>query len=210
MLYNEEYNFFVRDDFDNRILYESKNYAPLFDGLEPGFNVLDIGAHIGTFSRLAAIKGAKSITCYEPYYPSFDILNHNIKNIPCKIKIFPLAVGPKDDKNSVLYVQDNPANNSQYRKGEPINVVQIKFDGILTVPYDVVKIDVEGAEYSLKFDLLPNSVKRLAVEMHTSGDIRQLHNNIIKLGFTSIISNIEKYIYGGRCVLGLYARGSHA
>ena len=206
MKYDKENKFYIRDDFDGRILYESKNYIRLFENLDPGFNVLDIGAHIGTFSRLAAIKGAHFITCYEPYYPSFVVLKRNMEMMDCKIKAFPLAVGPKKDETATLYIQENPANNSLHKTGDPFDVNQIKFEDTLKEPFDVVKIDIEGTEYLLNIESLPRSVIRLAIEMHLTGDIQKLHNRIIDLGFYSLVPDIGRYIVGGRCVLGLYAR----
>lgn len=203
---DKQSGFFVRGPADRKIIYESKNYLPLFTGLAPGFLALDIGAHIGSFARLCAHHNAEFIACYEPYPPSFELLKRNLKTLDVRTITFNIATG--EHGTGELFIATNPANNSLCRvTSESITVKQAEFSAIVGIAaYSVVKIDIEGAEYSIQIEALPASVRRLAIELHTCGDIPRMHARILSMGFTPIDSRISEYVASGRCVLGLYKR----
>lgn len=205
---NEKYNLFLRDNKDKQIAYESKNYKPLFEDLkEPIFGVLDIGAHIGTFMRLACLNEARVIHCYEPYPANFDVLLKNIRlyTNPA-IVCYNEAVSGKGGFIT-LHIEDNNANHSINSKSESLMSVDSRaFDTLFDVnEFDLLKIDVEGAEYDFNFEAIPDRISRLAIEIHKCGDIVALNKRIKNLGFKPL-TNFEEYIPKGRTILGLYGR----
>lgn len=203
---DKESGLFIRGEYDSQIIYESKNYLPIFTGLTPGFLVLDIGAHIGAFAWLCARNGAGFIACYEPYRPSFELLKKNLKTLSVRTVSFNAAIGNRGVGH--LAISENPANNSLCRLSvNCITVKQVEFPAVVGASaYSVVKIDIEGAEYMLQIERLPASVRRLAIELHTCGDVSEMHMRILSMGFTPIDPRISEYIARGRCVLGLYTR----
>lgn len=66
------------------LLSETCAYEPNADigfTLEGHTCVLDIGAHIGVFSRLALSKGCKHIIAYEPEPSNFELLTKNLETV---------------------------------------------------------------------------------------------------------------------------------
>lgn len=139
-----------------------------------GKNVIDIGAHMGMFSILAAYLGAKNIISIEPSKKSYETLVENVnfanfKNITPIKKIVSnvsnqvrnLALGTDSGHNSLYKDYKN------YEAVETITlselVAQLGSDDI------VLKIDCEGAEYDILLNAEPDlfkNVKGLHIEIH--------------------------------------------
>lgn len=137
--------------------------------------VIDIGAHIGSFSLLASeyVKKGK-VYAYEPFGITYNYLKRNVElNNKENILIFSKAVGKKT-KDSELYVNNlNLAETSLYKKTDtkqPIKVITLSkvFKDNKLTHCDVLKLDCEGAEYDILFSsksLLPK-IKRIILEAH--------------------------------------------
>jgi len=82
-------------------LYTNNPYA--IENLKDGDIVVDIGAHVGIFSSLAAISAKDvSVFSYEPTPNNFRLLKHNIRQNKLRnVKIFMRAV---HKKRSVLAI----------------------------------------------------------------------------------------------------------
>ena len=78
----------IREMFDTEkgCAYELKNYTlkegepPQTFTLQGHECVLDVGAHIGTFSRFALAAGCKTVIAYEPEPSNLDILRYNLES----------------------------------------------------------------------------------------------------------------------------------
>jgi len=174
-------------------------------------NVVDIGAHIGIISLLAAKRGAKHVLAFEPIFRNFKRLMRNIQLNHCaQITPIKMAVAGKigyvtlysrkdlnSGQNSVLY------NNTF----EVIEVVPaLNLHTILKFSDNVsyLKIDVEGGE----FDILMNTqredlyrVEYLDLEIHDPSNFKYFQDNdystnqlldfVTKCGFDSKNSYIR-------------------
>jgi len=131
--------------------------------------VVDIGAHIGGTSILAARLGAK-VYAYEPEKENFKLLKENIKlnNLENKIDCFQKGVGipgkrklyldPKNSGNATL-----ESSNNRTQEVEIITIQHVFKD----IPYcDLLKIDCEGAEYEFIKDVPFEKVKQISMELH--------------------------------------------
>ena len=133
--------------------------------------VLDIGAHIGAFSRFAIENGAKKVIAIEPQKDNYAMLFKN--KITDKMICLNHAVIEDDSKTKTLYVNRKPNKgmNSLIRVEDyDKEIVQcINFSELLErYKPTVIKIDIEGYEYNL-FDhekKLPEYIKQLAIEFH--------------------------------------------
>ena len=136
--------------------------------LRPGMVVIDVGAHVGYYSLLAAsqVGPTGKIYAFEPAPTNYDLLLKNIElngyhNVVAKRKAVSNQVGL-----STLYLTalDN-GRHSTYRHDLPetgIEVVETTtIDALLEAAnwpkVDLVKVDVEGAEK----DVLDGMVKLL-------------------------------------------------
>lgn len=140
-------------------IYNGKIYEPhvtkiIETVLMSGMSFLDIGANIGYFSMLAAhIVGNKGrVYAFEPFQNNVKLLYHSADiNRFSQISIFPFALSNENE----LLLYSNEASNGRVDTISDIDmslssdmVYAVKLDDFLQIDcLDVVKIDVEGAEY---------------------------------------------------------------
>ena len=135
-----------------------------------GCKVLDIGGHIGSFTRWALAQGAGFVVAYEPEPDNFRMLSMNTQGEPVEIHNKALTRDGRDvtlnvktsghtGGHSILY--DGPTR-------EHIIVPSDSFAEVVArVQPNVVKIDCEGAEYEFDMpDTLPDSVQYVTMEIH--------------------------------------------
>lgn len=135
----------------------------LINQLKPGDVFLDIGAHFGYFTLLAAslVGDTGKVFAIEPARETYAILKENA-NAKGNIRLFHNAVSDKNELVSfyefpVLYSEYNTLDAEKFQNEEWIKkynpqkteVQAVTIDGFLSengfVP-DIIKIDVEGAE----------------------------------------------------------------
>lgn len=147
--------------------------------IEPEDTIIDIGAHIGTFTIFAS-KLAKHgrVYAFEPAKNNFQILSQNIKLNKIR-NAFPyeLGVSSKSGKK-ILYFPDGKLTDapSFYKmhvkmKKVAIPVISlkdlVKQNGIKKV--DFLKIDCEGGEYEILYGCpkeVLNKVEKISMEYH--------------------------------------------
>lgn len=144
----------------------------LFNGeLSPNALVLDIGAHIGSFTLYLKQKRPDlKIYCFEPAPDNFKILSENITiNGFSDIKLFQVAVASQTGQK---YLEKEKLASNAYKLGQSGKRVDcldldtfIKNEGIYEI--DLIKMDCEGAE----FEILTNfknlkKVKSIILEYH--------------------------------------------
>ena len=140
--------------------------------------VLDVGAQVGTFAlHVAELCPAATVDCYEPSPATFDFLRANAAvNLPGRIVIHAQAV-MGESGTATLYDDDNGScANSVFASlsgcGRPVQVQAAKLADILataTTPFDLVKLDCEGAEYAAVLSTPPAAwleVRRVVLEYH--------------------------------------------
>lgn len=138
----------------------------LMNTLKRGQSFLDIGAHYGYFSLLASeLTGIKGrVFSFEPSSKTFELLRQNVSGFT-NITVFQKAVSA-DDEDVVFYEFDNLHSEynsifvGQFEKKDwfqksPPKETRIPATSIdkLTSTFnflpDLIKIDVEGAEYQV-------------------------------------------------------------
>lgn len=116
----------------------------------------DVGAHIGNYS-LSLHKRAKKIYAFEASATNMNYLKKNIRaNKIDNIKTIDKAVCNEDNKSIKIYLSpDASSNHSIYDKfkGKYENVETVTLDSFYKKnnieEIDVIKIDVEGAEFAV-------------------------------------------------------------
>lgn len=141
--------------------YESDNFNFLRQHCKAGDVVLDVGAHIGLFSSIAAkIAGpAGKVYAFEPSPKTNALLKKtiSINKLQSVVQVRSEAMGNEVGK-TVFYISDGEADNSnsmisymQDRKLHGIDVTILTIDALVKQEHlskvNFIKIDVEGAEY---------------------------------------------------------------
>ncbi len=169
------FSFFTRKLFwDFFVLSEvmaKKEYAIIENDLPSPKTIIDVGAHIGSFSVFYGKKfESAKILCFEPMPQSFELLKKNIEENGLQEQVIPFnaaVVGKKTAKQIPLYIcEDNPACNSLYKehsqKGSKETFVKtLTLSKIFSMnnitECDLLKLDCENAE----LEILRESKKEL-------------------------------------------------
>jgi len=177
-------------------MFINKQYHNFLNKIKNNSIVIDIGAHIGVFSILAATLGKNiQVYSYEPSEENFKILKRNIRlNNLHNIYPFKLAVSKKKGRR-ILFLNENPAENSFFvKKGKKVMVDTITLKGILDSnnisSCDLLKIDCEGAEYEILFNTPKNYIKKIkniCLEYHDNYDVKKLKNFLEDNGFSILL-----------------------
>lgn len=121
--------------------------------LKPGMVAVDVGAHIGYFTRLFAklVGSAGRVIAFEPHPTSFAGLERNTRRY-ANVSLFNCAVSDRRMRAS-LYESLNSGGHSLFAastRGAFVGVKNVEIvslgDVLAGQKADLVKIDVEGAE----------------------------------------------------------------
>lgn len=161
----------------------------LISHLQSGDVVYDIGANIGFYTVvLAKAVGEKGkVIAFEPERESYNVLQKNLKlNGLTNVYIFQKALGDKEGEGK-LFLGQTIGNFSLvktyekeigYQTVEIVEGDQFVKEQNLPIP-KVVKIDVEGYEYSV-FQGLRNTLSHPNCEIICC----EVHQNLLPLGIT--------------------------
>ncbi len=193
------------------VVFIKKDYGDINDNSV----VIDIGANIGVYSIFAAQQKNNIVYAFEPMIDNFKILKENIAINNLEKKIIPcnFAVGNRKEKRTLylggspfhsLYpIEDSPFNalyNQVRTEQSHIDINCISLEDIFLENkienYDMLKIDCEGAEFEILYNL-PDKyfkrIKKIRMEYHNhktkkSFNGEKLAEFLINKGF-----NIEKF-----------------
>lgn len=135
--------------------------------LKRGDAVVDIGANIGYYTLIAAKKISKDgkVFAFEPEPYNFSILEKNIKlNRFNNIKAIKMAVSETKGKSN-LFLSEEIGNTGSHtlqgKSNKTTLVAVISLDEFFkhSDKIDIIKMDAEGAEYSI-FKGMLNIIKR--------------------------------------------------
>jgi FkbM family methyltransferase len=122
----------------------------LFRLIRPGDFVIDAGANIGYMSVLAAAAGARVVS----FEPNPDLLPILRKNVGTAGDVRPVALGATCHTSALVMPAGSARNTGLARLadngdtgGVPVEV-QTLDEAIRERPVEILKLDVEGAEYA--------------------------------------------------------------
>lgn len=121
--------------------------------------IIDVGAHLGFFSLLAARLGLH-VFALEPFDENFELLKSNIAHLP---NVLPLCLAMSDQTGEQeFHVSANPSAGSFHPvERHPVKrVVRVPsltvtdfFQKHRVTRCDLLKIDAEGSEYSIVYSV---------------------------------------------------------
>ncbi len=177
--------------------YQRKVYFPSFLMVSDKATIIDIGASIGDFSVCGAssFHGAK-VFSYEPDKDAFELLKENISlnHLENKIKPYPLAVSGMSTKISIGRELFDSISIEDIFKENKIERC------------DLLKMDIEGAEYDVLLKTSKETLKRInamVMECHIydkGENLNRLRNYLIKTGFDVTTSKVTAHNTRYLCV----------
>lgn len=179
------------------VIYIRKDYGNI-----PNDSIIvDIGANIGVFSIFASKNGKNNIIySYEPIEETYSHLQENIILNDCKDSIIPFnyAIASKKEKRKMFLVDS--VNNTIIESNSNLPSVEIESITLEDVfkdnnleRIDLLKLDCEGAEYEIFYNLPDNlfsKIKEIKMEFHGQKKGEELRDFLIKNNF--IIKRFKK------------------
>lgn len=187
---NHRSHFFVREDTTDeqivREVWEKSYYLQNDFYLKKNDRVLDVGAHIGSFSVLADMCRAW-VWAFEPLPANYDFLLKNIALNNCEsIRVFNKAI-TEDGRNCHLTIPNSNPNRfclprvSEDKKQDHdfVGVESMRFSDVIKamVWCDFLKIDCEGYEYPLLYTLPEECfdlIGMISMEFHDKENVSAL------------------------------------
>ena len=183
--------------------------------------ILDIGSNIGYFPLVELQAEAKHVIAVEPVPESFNLLKENLHRYQ-NSTVLNLAVSSKRGR-IVLHLSDNYNVSSVNAQAitltgrRIIGKVEVEAEtigGVLEAygPIDMVRMDVEGYEYTLLGEPLPEQVRLLAFELHAippyslkhvASLLESLESQGFQLSYLVRDVNPNLYLYIKRLGIGL-------
>ena len=217
-VWDEVLKFWHRGPADIYVGEEQKSYRALKE-YDHYSDVLDIGAHIGWFTRYAKRElNAGFVYAVEPDPNNAKIyrLNHSPHLYGSMISFEEAAIISNGGQSLELQLSHKyPANNRSDRQIQGRKSVRVKTLEFQTFLHNVrtpelLKIDIEGAEYTLDFSWLPPTLRAIAIEYHQF-DIgmlekqMNLHEIFLENGFKAVTKPKEKVTFQ-KITTGVYLR----
>jgi FkbM family methyltransferase len=161
--------------------------------------IVDIGAHIGVFSIAAAKRyPAAKILSYEPLPENYELLKKNIEaNKTRNVSPFNLAIFTKKGTGNLYFNRKFTAGCTLMKSvrnpvSETIKVKSVSVSDIFRTnkirSIDLLKIDTEGAEYTILKSVHKNYFKKIRFihsEFHAEKDEKGIKNLLERNGFTT-------------------------
>lgn len=194
------------DVWDSAIIIETwwlNEYLRNLENIKEGATVIDIGAHLGSFSIFVASKIQNiKVLAFEPDPDNFALLKENISINHLEDKVFPfrLALAKQGRRKVRLYTHpDNLGMHSSTLSSKNLpedkrkSFIEVKaislkeiFEENQVSQCGLLKMDCEGCEYSV-FLSTPGStlrkIRNLTLEYHPGGDIQRIEQRLKQIGF---------------------------
>ncbi len=139
--------------------------------------VMDCGAYCGTFSAAALEQGASKVFSYEANAKNAAVLRENMKSYGQRSTIIEAALVATLDSSVALSLSGFSGAHSIIKSANRPKSVQVSAvnfrNELLRIRPEVLKLDVEAAEYDLLASLKSNdlaSVNSLFIEFHPTSN----------------------------------------
>lgn len=173
----KEYKLFLNAELnvDRDMIKESiRNY--IVDEVNySGKTCLDLGSNLGAFSKIAIDGGANSVVAVECDLRNFNKVNSNFAEIK-EVEVLHAAVSGSTEKTLKIFKSNAKSNHSStsiikrgHRFSEYDEVANLNFTELVNEKRpDIIKIDIEGAEYQIIDSIIEYNPDVLFIELHGS------------------------------------------
>src|SRR4051794_35209267 len=130
--------------------------------------IIDIGAHVGSFTFACLYRGAGKVLAFEPDPENFRLAVEHFADYPERVELHQLAVWRSDYEDEVLLRRCGYPRNGSEINTRGVSVIfhahgvpsgELKFNFVKTVSFDqilskypsvrLVKLDCEGSEWPI-------------------------------------------------------------
>jgi FkbM family methyltransferase len=165
-----------RGDTDRIVLYEVfANHEYDFYPIKNGEIIIDIGAHIGAFTCLAASKGA-NVYSFEPVEDNYILLEENLKQNSLVSHTVKKAIFSYTGDLHLNINKENSGGHSIFETGSKNQEISVQTTTLSDFMkqekiehIDLLKIDCEGSEYEILPTLPLEKIDKIMMEFHYFG-----------------------------------------
>ncbi len=163
----------IRTLMDAWIIKETcleKQYEHASRKLSNGWTVIDIGAGLGDFAISVAKEYPQSLVyAYEPFPESFVLLQENLAlNDVQNVQVFPYAVSSQVGTLPLRLISKEAVQHTTAPKNQTGDFLDVQsitleriFSQIQPSPCNYLKMDCEGAEYDIFFNIDTEILRRI-------------------------------------------------
>lgn len=200
--------FKLRSKNNDRVIFNqiwlTKTYTPKEFKIKEDDVVIDIGAHIGLFSILAAKSASRGkIYAFEPSEENFNLLKENIDlNKLSNLELINKAVAKESGAREFALSKDDPAGHAipyEETNRRKVDVQTTSLDDFFEErninKVDFLKMDCEGAEYEIFYscsDETLNKIDKISMEYHnvdTEKNVSRIKSFLEEKRFKVLIKN---------------------
>lgn len=178
----------------NNLEYKFYNFLANLKHISKDSFVIDIGANIGDVTGFLYEKFEPTIYSYEPNISCYKFMLDRFKDKP-KINLFNTAVSNFDGKSNLYFHKNSKGiNDVKYIQGatlrpekdnidnkKKIEIECINIKNILeeNKKIDLIKIDIEGSEYSIMPEIINyrDKIKMVICETHGNPFGKKIYND---------------------------------
>ncbi|WP_083860907.1 FkbM family methyltransferase [Natrialba asiatica] len=156
----------------------------LMAGIDSDCVFWDIGAYRGTYSIVAAVKGATTIA-FEPQADNMAIIRDNA--LLNGVTIDDREVALSDSTTSRQFYSHDRDSEFRIDSSGDQSIRTYRGDQVSPKP-DVIKIDVEGHESAVLdgMDTVLPSIRRIVIEVHNDDEVRDIEERLTTAGLNVI------------------------
>lgn len=135
----------------------SQDYYGMYKHLKAGDRVLDLGGEVGLFTVMCVELGAEKVVAFEPLAQHIEVFERNTKNYGEKVELVKQAItgdgrkvymnlkAGEVEEGGKVYI--HTGDTDIYGKGgEPVRSMTYEAITQKYGEFDIVKLDIEGAE----------------------------------------------------------------
>jgi FkbM family methyltransferase len=161
--------------FSELVVYQA--YSQHGFALGPKDTIVDVGAHVGIFTALAARAAPKGrVFAFEPMADNYALLVRNVeRNHLGNVQLFNTALTNSTGKKT-LYLSESTVHHTLH-KGllgtKPVSITASTLGELFRTAklqrIDLLKLDCEGSEYEILYGCKPamlKRIKRIVMECH--------------------------------------------
>ncbi|MBA2244504.1 MAG: FkbM family methyltransferase [Gemmatimonadota bacterium] len=163
-------SFEVRGGTDDRhVIFELAVQQIYPVAITPGDVVIDVGAHIGCFTVMAARRGARVLS-FEPVPTNFARLQRNVERNGIEgALLFPVALSERREEREI-FLPDDRSHSGRFslhlgRGGETLRISCLSLDEVVeehaVERIDLLKLDCQGSEYEILYGASESTLDRV-------------------------------------------------
>lgn len=201
------------DTVDSDAIYEVLN-SPYYRVarllLDEHAVVIDVGAHIGSFTMFSVAQGARRVLALEPIPSNYTLLVENVSlnSFQSQVQAFNMAAWSSTGKREMPVADDNTGGSGFYYGKEAVRKTSVQcihlgdlMDKEDVQHCDLLKLDCEGAEFEI-LSTLPQAawrkIKAIVLEYHLFADyaLFQLQDLLTTQGFQILATQPQQGVLG--------------